>query len=134
MASGRPRRANAGAKMATMVDSMENDDSYKEQYGGSEEKMAGQKSTQAIESLCSKMSPQATFGEVKINYPSWFFEMKRTDQKSMQDIENPCSEMSPQTKCYSNTTSLCQEIGDGGGKNDDDAEKSNDDMNGQGGS
>ena len=37
MASGRPRRANAGAKMATMVDSMENDDSYKEQYGGFEE-------------------------------------------------------------------------------------------------
>ena len=37
MASGRSRRANAGAKMATLMDSMENDDFYKEQYGGFEE-------------------------------------------------------------------------------------------------
>ena len=37
MASGRSRRANAGAKMATLMDSMENDNFYKEQYGGFEE-------------------------------------------------------------------------------------------------
>ena len=37
MASGRSRRANAGAKMATLMNSMENNDFYKEQYGGFEE-------------------------------------------------------------------------------------------------
>ena len=37
MASARSRRANAGSKMASLLNSMEQDDFYKETYGGFEE-------------------------------------------------------------------------------------------------
>ena len=75
----------------------------------------------------------ATFGKVKINYPSSFSEMKMTGQKSTQAIESLCSKMSPQAtfgKVKINYLSSFSKGGDGGGKNDDDAEKSNDDMDG----
>ena len=37
MASARSRRANAGSKMASLLNSMEQDDFYKDTYGGFEE-------------------------------------------------------------------------------------------------
>jgi len=34
MASSRPKRTNAGSKMASLIDSMEEDEFYKTKYGG----------------------------------------------------------------------------------------------------